>query len=44
MYDWVEVAEAAMLLKGLMWEKGIIRRVKPNGEWEEIESEVLNMQ
>ena len=44
MDDWVEVVETVMLLKWLMQEKGILSRVKPNGEWEEIESEVLNTQ
>lgn len=37
------MAETVTLLKWLMQEKGILSRVKPNGEWEEVESEVLNM-
>lgn len=43
MDEWAEVAETVVLLKQLMQKKGILSQVKPNGEWEEVESEVLNM-
>lgn len=34
--------QTVMLLKCLMQEEGVLSQVKPNGEWEEVESEVLS--